>query len=419
MTVFFTLIYNFVLFCYVKLIQLAALFNPKASKWIEGRKNIFKYIKNTVDPSTYNVWFHCASLGEFEQCRPLIERYKETFASHKIVLTFFSPSGYEIQKKYDKADHIFYLPIDSKKNAQQFISLINPKLSVFVKYEFWWHYIYTLNKKNIPVILVSGIFRKDQLFFSVLGAPFKAILHLYNQLFVQDNDSLQLLNSIQVNNVQVAPDTRFDRVLAIAKEPFLQPALELFCKNSSIFIGGSTWPEDEKIIAEFFRNSLAPNKIKLILAPHEISEKHIEVLNHQFNNAILYSNATAINENTQVIIINSIGLLSRIYRYGNWAYVGGGFGNGIHNILEPAVYGLPVFFGPNWKKFNEAKKLLANGGAFCVTNYNELNKYFEPIESVTGNTYKNIAENNKKFVADNGGGTEKILSYIKSIMAGL
>jgi 3-deoxy-D-manno-octulosonic-acid transferase len=418
MTVFFTLIYDCIIFCYVKAIVIASLFNSKAKKWVKGRKGIFLTIKNTIDNSATKVWFHCASLGEFEQCRPLIERYRESFPQHKIVLTFFSPSGYEVQKYYNKADYIFYLPYDSKRNAGRFINLISPKLAVFVKYEFWWHYLYTLNKKNIPAILVSGIFRKNQLFFSSIGKPFSAILHLYNHLFVQDEDSLQLLASLNITNVQIAHDTRFDRVLSIAHEPFSLPVLDLFCKNSDVFIAGSTWHDDEKILAGLFNQSLLPAKIKLIIAPHEINSKHIGLLQKHFNNAVLYSNSTAINENSQVLIIDSIGVLSRLYRYGRWAYVGGGFGNGIHNILEPAVYGLPVFFGPNWKKFNEAKNLLQTGGAFCINDFNSLYTSFNKVKNINSDMYKTISNSNKKFVADNGGGTEKILSYFKKLMQG-
>jgi 3-deoxy-D-manno-octulosonic-acid transferase len=416
MTVFFTLIYDCIIFCYVKAIVIASLFNSKAKKWVKGRKAIFLTIKNTVDSSATKVWFHCASLGEFEQSRPLIERYRESFPQYKIVLTFFSPSGYEVQKNYDKADYIFYLPYDTKRNAERFISLINPKLAVFVKYEFWWHYLYTLNKKNIPAVLFSGIFRKNQFFFSSVGKPFSAILHLYNHLFVQDENSLQLLASLKITNAQIAHDTRFDRVLSIAHEPFSLSVLDLFCKNHDVFIAGSTWRDDEKILAKLFNQSLLQDKIKLIIAPHEINAKHIGLLQKLFNNAVLYSNGNGVNENSQVLIINSIGLLSRLYRYGRWAYVGGGFGNGIHNILEPAVYGLPVFFGPNWKKFNEAKNLLQTGGAFCINDFNSLNASFSLLKNIDSDTYKALSNSNKKFVTDNGGGTEKVLSYLKKLM---
>ena len=365
-------LYNFSIYLYSISIRIAALFNAKAKLWLKGRKNIFQNLADTFKNEKDIVWFHCASLGEFEQGKPIIEGYKNKYPSHKILLTFFSPSGFEIRKQYEKVDWVFYLPADTTKNAKQFVEIVRPLKAIFVKYEFWFNYMAELKKYAIPFYSVSSVFRKEQSFFRYKNNWFAKQLKNVTHFFVQDNHSKELLNSIGINNVSISGDTRFDCVRLNTKNTKSLPLIEVFSKNKPTIICGSTWPKDEKILAKHIKENPQYN---YIIAPHELT--HVPNLRKQ-TNALLFSAANQQNiHDKNVLIIDSIGLLSSIYKYGKIAYIGGGFGVGIHNILEAVAFGVPVIFGPNYKKFNEAKDLIALGGAKSISNYEKLQKVIE------------------------------------------
>ncbi|MCK4661293.1 MAG: 3-deoxy-D-manno-octulosonic acid transferase [Bacteroidales bacterium] len=408
------ILYNIFIKIYHLAIIIASVKNQKAKQWISGRKNIFKKIADSVNPKDYIVWFHCASLGEFEQGRPVIEKYKNDFPEHKILLTFFSPSGYEIRKNYQGADYIFYLPLDSKRNAKKFINIVNPKKVIFVKYEFWYHYLNLLYKKNIPTFIISTIFRKNQLFFRWYGNWYRKMLKKFSFIFVQNEISKMLLESININNVLITGDTRFDRVSAISEQSKSLPLIEKFRNNKTCLIAGSTWEKDENILIEFI-NSTKFN-FKYIIAPHEIFPENINRIKKSINKqSLLYSKANEENIlDTEVLIIDNIGILSSLYRYGDIALIGGGFGKGIHNILEAAAFGLPVLFGPKYQKFNEAIELLKLKGAFSFKDYNDFSDIIKKLQS--DKIYlKNTGEISKNFVNSKKGVTNKILDKISNI----
>jgi len=350
------LLYIIGIWAYTLLIKLFSLFNPKAKLFIKGRKNIFNIIAQKINPAEKHIWFHFASLGEFEQGRPVLEKIKNLYPAKKIIITFFSPSGYEIRKNYALAD-VFYLPIDTPGNAKRFISSINPEMAIFTKYEFWHFYFKELKDQGIPLYVISGIFRESQAFFKWYGNFYRNILKSVTYFFVQNKESENLLKSIGLNNVTISGDTRFDRVYENAQSPKALPLIESFIGNSPTLICGSTWPEDEKILSAL--SEKYPNW-KFIIAPHEIHESHIESIEKQFsvNNvrfSIFSSSNQTPNAEHQTLIVDNIGMLSSLYQYGKVAYIGGGFGIGIHNTLEAAAFGLPVIFGPKYDKFQEAK----------------------------------------------------------------
>lgn len=403
-------LYSLGLRFYYLLILLASLFNNKARLWIKGRKGIFDKIQKQVKSENNLFWFHTSSLGEFEQGRPLIEALKNKNNSIKILLTFFSPSGYENRKNYKTADYIFYMPPDTKKNARQFINLIQPSKAFFIKYEFWYHYLNQLKKNNIPVYLISANFRQKQIFFKWYGGWFRKMLYKFAHIFVQNKKSEQLLKNIGLDNITISGDTRFDRVAEIAKQAKRIEIAEKFKQDNSIIIGGSTWDKDEEIIIEFINTS--QRKTKYIIAPHEIHESNIQRIIKSINKPVIsYSSASINNVNDfQVLIIDNIGMLSSLYRYADIAYIGGGFGVGIHNILEAATFGLPVVFGPNYKKFQEAVDLVESGGAFSVDSYENLQIRFENLlENIETNKAGKIS---KEYVLNNQGATSKILNEI-------
>lgn len=354
-------------------IVLAALTNPKAKQWINGRKNIFDEIKRKINTNERYIWIHCASAGEFEQGRPLIEALRERYESYKIILTFFSPSGYELRKNYNGAHLVFYLPADTGDNPKQFIELLKPKLAVFVKYEFWLGYLEQLREQKIPHVLIAALFQPNQIFFKSYGGMFRDALKGFDKLFVQDEKSCKLLKSIGVDNCVLSGDTRFDRVIEIAKAVEPVPLMEQFVQgNARVMIAGSTWEPDEKLLHDWFEKS---SDWKLVIVPHEINREHIQDLKKRFGaNAILWSELDAATKaiEQRVLIVDTVGLLSRLYRYATACYVGGGFGKGIHNTLEAAVYGKPVAFGPNYKRFREAEALLQTGGGLAVRNTDDL-----------------------------------------------
>ena len=391
-------LYNISIWIFSVAVHIASLFNPKAKQWIKGRKSIFQKLAEATKEEQDIVWFHCASLGEFEQGKPIIEGYKIKHPTHKILLTFFSPSGYEIRKKYDVVDWVFYLPADTKKNAKQFISIVNPIKVIFIKYEFWFNYMAELNKKNIPFYSVSSIFRKEQSFFKYDW--FAKQLNNVSHFFVQDQNSKELLKNIGFSNCTVAGDTRFDSVISNTQNSISISLVEKFSENKTTIICGSTWPKDEALLVKYIKKN--PN-YNYIIAPHEM--QHISALKNQ-TNALLFSKANNTNiSDINVLIIDSIGILSNVYKYGDLAYIGGGFGSGIHNILEAVTFGLPVVFGPNYQKFKEANELIELEGAISISNFKELTSaidYFNTFD-------KSIAIN---YTQENSGATKKILNLI-------
>lgn len=399
------LLYTIGIKLYSSIIWIFSFFNQKAALFIAGRKHIFNHIAEKVNSGDENIWFHFASLGEFEQGRPVLEKLKELHPQKKIIITFFSPSGYEIRKNYALADGIFYLPIDGRKNAKRFVELVNPEIAIFTKYEFWYYYFKELDKKNIPLFIISGIFRKDQIFFKGYGSFYRGILKCVTHFFVQNQESNLLLKSIGLENVTTSGDTRFDRVSENAENPKKLPEIGLFCGDSPILICGSTWPDDEKLLAGL------PAKYpdwKFIIAPHEVHESHIISIGTLFQSATKFSEFKLNGKsNSSVLIIDNIGMLSALYQYGKIAYIGGGFGAGIHNTLEAAAFGLPVIFGPKFNKFQEAKDLIEIGAAKSISNAAELINAFEYF-----NENKGSSPAAKKYVKVKKGATEIILESI-------
>ncbi len=366
-----TFLYNFSIRIYLILIHIASFFNKKARLWIKGREAIFDKIEKEIKVGDEIIWFHCASLGEFEQGRPVIEKLGQ-YSGYKILLTFFSPSGYEVRRKYSGADYVFYLPIDTSFNAKRFISLIKPSVVFFVKYEFWFNYIRELKGKNIPLFVISSNFRENQHFFKWYGKWFRNQLESFTHIFVQNKESQQLLNSIGINQVTVSGDTRFDRVADITKDVKDFPVINKFCQGSDVFIAGSTWQPDEEIITKLI-NSEKTN-YKFIIAPHLVDKPHIASLVDRIKKGHVMLFSEADEENvmySKVLVIDCIGILSHLYRYGKISYIGGGFGSGIHNILEAATFGMPVIFGPKYHKFREAIDLIKAKGAFSISNESE------------------------------------------------
>lgn len=407
-----TSLYNLFIRLYFFAAWLISPFHAKARAFHSGRKSWQNNMKQQLVPGTRYVWFHCASLGEFEQGRPVIEAFHNRYPQLKIVITFFSPSGYEIRKNYSQAAAILYLPADTRLNAIQFMDLLHPELAFFIKYEFWYHYLDVLRQRAIPHYLISGIFRPEQPFFSEKpwGSWFRKMLKGYSHIFVQDKQSADLLIKAGIENITLSGDTRFDRVAEIANSSKPVDLVDKFAGNETVIIAGSTWKEDEELITAYI---LSHAKIKWIIAPHEVGRDHVEKLQNKLKNrAITLSDAETVNPATfQVLIIDSIGKLSSIYRYGQMAYIGGGFGKGIHNILEAATYGLPVMFGPNYNKFKEARDLVTEGAAVSVSDAGKLaltinHLLTEPEERIKLGL---IAKN---YVANNKGATEKILSHI-------
>ena len=402
--------YDFGIKIYNFLIYIFQFFNSKAKQWIVGRKNIFQKIAETVDTREGSLWFHFASLGEFEQGRPVLEKMKSIQPGYKIVITFFSPSGYELRKNFSGADYIFYLPMDTARNAERFIELINPKLAIFTKYEYWYHYFHTLRQNNIPLYIISGIFRKEQAFFKWYGILNRRMLTMVSHFFVQDAGSQELLKSIGIKNSTVSGDTRFDRVAENAANPRMFEEIESFCAGKMVFVAGSTWPDDERLIAGLVKDYPG---WKFIIAPHEIRDEKIESFISLLPAAAAIRHSQLKNQNIRadVLIIDNIGMLSSLYQYARIAYIGGGFGVGIHNTLEAAAFGSPVIFGPNYQKFLEAKALLKNGGGFTISTEQELKEIMAKLQDE--NFRARAAEAAGKFVQEQKGATEKIVEYIE------
>ncbi|KOY84832.1 hypothetical protein AD998_00530 [bacterium 336/3] len=413
------LFYNLSVNIYRCLITLAAfLGNSKAKIWIKGRQNLFENLKQKIKTDTPKAWFHCASLGEFEQARPVLEGFRKQHPHFQIILTFFSPSGYEIRKNYDQADVICYLPHDSSSNAKQFLDIIKPNIILWTKYEFWYHYLSQASQKQIPIILFSAIFRKNQLFFKSYGGFHKKILSFFSHIFVQESSSLELLKSINIHHCSIASDTRFDRVFQIASQTQTLEKVEQFKNNTPLLIVGSMWSEDWVILKTFLKDFQEP--LKVIIAPHEIHEKEIlSIKNELKENTILFSelNQAESPQNYNNLIINNIGYLSALYRYGDFAFVGGGFKQGLHNILEPATFGMPIFFGNKaYQKFREAQDLIAKGGAFSINNAENFKLLFSKLYKEKS-FFEKTAQICKEYVIQNIGGAGKVLEEVAKLLS--
>ena len=407
------MMYSLAIFLYMLAVIVVSPFHKKAGAIVRGHIDTFKILREKIDRNARYVWFHAASLGEFEQGRPLIERFRREHPEYKILLTFFSPSGYEVRKNYEGADVICYLPFDTPGNVMSFFRLVRPEMAFFIKYEFWWNFLRACKHYNIPVYSISSIFRANKVFFKWYGKGYSAVLRLVDHFFVQDEESARLLSTLHItDNVTIVGDTRFDRVLDIQAKSRELPLVETFGKDAkSIFVAGSSWPQDEELIIPYFNNH---PQMKLILAPHVIDEAHLKHIESKLKRPFV--RYTEANEATvakaDCLIINCFGLLSSIYRYGNLAYVGGGFGAGIHNVPEAAVYGIPVLFGPNNKGFREAQDLLRMGGCFEITGQPLFNAL---VDKLTGNPRLCAKKGAlcRDYIKSNAGATETIFSSLQ------
>ena len=409
-------LYNFIIHSAGFILKIVAVFNPKIKLFVDGRKSVFAILSEKIKPSDKTIWFHAASLGEYEQGLPVIEKLKEKCPNHKIVVTFFSPSGFEVRKNNKIADVTVYLPLDTKNNAKAFLKLVHPTMAFFIKYEYWPNYLNELQKLEIPTYLISGIFREDQLFFKRYGGFYRNALKTFDYFFVQNESSKKLLQSIGFQNVKFSGDTRFDRVSKILSQDNAIDIIEQFKNNTLTIVVGSSWPKDENNLMDFINTN--PYNVKFIIAPHNIKEEQITNLKNQISKKIILHsevNSTNLHLNEfDVMIVNSIGFLTKIYSYADIAYVGGGFGTaGLHNILEPATFGIPVLIGPNFEKFSEAVALVHLGGCISVKSKKELE---ENLAFLIQNEDERIEKGHiaSTFVKMNEGATKTILNYLNA-----
>jgi 3-deoxy-D-manno-octulosonic-acid transferase len=391
-------------------------FNPKARKWVNGRKNIFQELKASINTSAKIIWFHCSSLGEFEQGRPVLEKLKTLYPEHKILLTFFSPSGYEAQKNYKQADWIFYLPMDGPTNAKKFLEITHPSLVIFVKYEFWYYYLKQIKQLKIPLLLISAYFRKNKSAFKSYERFKIKKLNFFDHLFIQDEESKREADNAGLSlKTLMTGDTRFDRVKEIANNFQPIPEIDTFINGHKVLIAGSTWQEDEHLLFLSLKKGRIEN-LKLILAPHEITKKHLDNIKELFPEAVFYSDliknpATA---KSDVLIIDNIGMLARLYKYATFAYVGGGLKkSGVHNVLEAAVFYKPVIMGPFYEKYHEAIGLVEKGGAIVIKDESDFTNSLTMLLNNTDGSYNNACSASGKFVHENTGATEKIIRFIQ------
>ena len=405
------LIYNICIALYARLVGLVGLWNQKARLWSDGRKGIFEKMQQSINPTDKIVWIHVASLGEFEQGRPIIEQMRKQNLDYKILVTFFSPSGYEIRKNYNGADYIFYLPADTPRNVKRFLDIVNPEIAIFVKYEFWLNYLYELKRRKVRTFVISAIFRKNSTFFKWYGTKWRQALESFEQMFVQNEESKTLLHSIGFDNVIVAGDTRFDRVAELAQAVKPIELVERFKQDSRLFVAGSTWGPDEDILQELINDN--PD-IKFVVAPHEMEEGRIEkIISATKAGAVRYTRCDENTDfsNTQVLILDTIGILSSVYSYATWSYIGGGFGVGIHNTLEAATFALPIAFGPNYHKFKEARDMISLGAATKVENATDLKAWFKPLREDAEHLNK-VSATAKNYTIQNQGATALIMQTL-------
>lgn len=405
-------LYNLIIILASQIVKLVALFSPKVKLFVNGRKEVFPILQSKLSPNDKTIWFHAASLGEYEQGLPVIEKIKVQYPNHKIVVTFFSPSGYEVRKNNTVADVTVYLPLDTKSNAQKFIKAINPELVFFIKYEYWPNYLNELKKLEIKTYLISGIFREKQAFFKWYGGFYRNALKTFEYFFVQNESSKNLIQSIGFNNVKISGDTRFDRVVSILERDNSLDFIEQFKDNKTTIVIGSSWPKDENLLVKYINN--ASDDIKFIIAPHNIKSEQISNLKSQITkSSVLFSEKSDVDlSNFNVFIIDTIGILTKIYSYADIAYVGGGFGNpGVHNILEPATFGVPIIIGPNYSHFAEAIALVHQEGCISISNQNELNEAFDNLISNEDICHEK-GHICSTFVQMNKGATDVILKHI-------
>jgi 3-deoxy-D-manno-octulosonic-acid transferase len=407
------LLYNFSTYITSKLILLTPFFSKKMSLFVHGRKSVFDTLKESINPEDKTIWFHCASLGEYEQGVPIMEKTKELFPDYKLIVTFFSPSGFEVKKNSTLANTIIYLPIDTVSNAKIFIELAHPSLAIFIKYEFWPNYLFQLKERNIPTLLVSGLFRKDQLFFKPYGGFMRKALNCFDHFFVQDETSKELLKSINIKETTVSGDTRFDRVSNQLMQDNTLAFISEFKQNKLCIVCGSTWTEDETVLIDYINK--ASDDVKFIIAPHEINSSKIESFRKNIQKqSTLFSTKEETNiSEYNVLIIDTVGLLTKIYSYADIAYLGGGMGDtGLHNILEPATFGVPIVIGNRFEKFPEAQELKDLKGLFSISNASECSKILEKLVTNKSSRIESgkIA---KSFIENNKGATNKTMDYIK------
>jgi 3-deoxy-D-manno-octulosonic-acid transferase len=414
-------IYSFLIVCYGLSIRAASVFHKKAALWIKGRQQYWIILEKKFAAPPFSLpgrklaWFHCASLGEFEQGRPIIETFRQQHPEFLILLTFYSPSGYEVRKAYTGADIILYLPLDTRHNVKRFVDTVKPDIAFYVKYEFWFNFLSYLQLKKIPTFLVSAVFRPEQHFFKGYAEWPRKILQGFTKIFVQNESSKELLQFIGIKNVEVCGDTRFDRVVAVASKPKTIEIARAFSLNHKVMIAGSTWPADEDLIFKLIYQN--KQKLRFIIAPHEISQEHLDSLMQRAGKkAVRFSKTTSEEaKNAEILVIDSIGMLSGLYQYGTLAYIGGGFGAGIHNILEAAAFGLPIFMGPKYQKFAEARELIELGGAYEVAKPDELikkvNKLLNDKEELSH--AKSVC---KTYVINGFGATEIILKQVNELI---
>mgnify|MGYP000191613295 CR=1 FL=1 len=407
------IVYNIVISITEKLLQFIGLFNHKIMLGVEGRSKTFSVLENNINQNDNCIWFHCASLGEYEQGLPVFKEIRKLYNNHKIILTFFSPSGYEIRKNSKVADVVVYLPIDTQKNTRRFLGLINPELTVFVKYDIWPNYLKELKKRQLRAVLISALFRENQSYFKWYGSFMRDKLFGFEHIFTQDENSKQLLESINYTSVTVSGDTRFDRVYNQLDQDNSLDFITEFKNGNLCFVGGSTWPEGEKILVDYINNS--PKDIKYIIVPHNIKETQIQKLKQNITKpVVLYSEKNNLNlKEYHVLIIDTIGLLSKIYAYADIAYVGGAIGNtGLHNTLEPAVFGIPIIIGNRHKEFPEAQAMINNGGMFEVRNSNDFKLVMENFD-FNSSSIKAVGDKNFNFIKKNTGAVIQIMDYLR------
>lgn len=406
--------YNTGIVAYQTLLRLVAPFIPKARLWVDGRHDWARKLQQQLAGNKNPIaWFHAASLGEFEQGRPVIEAFRTAYPDYKILLTFFSPSGYEVRKDYDGADYIIYLPADTPANALQFIQLVRPQLALFIKYEFWYNYLLALKAAQVPIVSFSAIFRPDQLFFKPWGQFYRDMLHYFDHILVQNQESVSLLTSIDITNVTLAGDTRFDRVAQVVTTKKAIPIAEAFKSTSPLLVIGSAWPDDMAVLIPFL--NAFPKPLKVIIAPHEIHSDEMERWQNQLKKrSIRFSEAAIIDASTtDILIIDNVGMLSSLYQYGEFAYIGGAFKQGLHNILEAATFGMPLFFGPKFAKFQEAVDLVNEGAAFPISSVAELTSAF----SKQYENAEEASEISRQYVQRNIGATTKVMEVIQKLLS--